>query len=141
MSSILDVIRNEYSTGGKFAAEPDVHVLDVDTHQRPAGYRARTCGHAPRLEPGDRVKFVDMPFGTWFTDGRRLFVKLQSMLPSGIIPIYLSIEADNRHKKAWPVSGGPFHIGFNAVDSEGITATCPGWLEFTVCATPAPRVD
>lgn len=65
-------------------------------------------------------KFGEMPAGTFFHDGSRTFVKIQTKYASG-----LPLECFHRlkdEKNSW--------LPFNAVDLQGSPANCPEWKEF-----------
>jgi hypothetical protein len=76
------------------------------------------------------MKFSDMPQGTHFTDGRRNFIKLQTLLPSGLT------------QKTYRLPEGcETPLECNSVDYKGSHATCPDWLEFKLLAVTAKDPD
>jgi hypothetical protein len=95
--------------------------------------------HKPKPAPGALIEFGAMPYGTWFTDGSRTFVKLQDVLPSGIRVCYDSfeVEADDEADSREVTAGRrASSMHYNAVDTRGIPGCCPDWLKFRVVADP-----
>lgn len=68
-----------------------------------------------------RMKFSDMKQGTHFTDGTRKFIKLQTLLPSGLT-----------QKTFRQPEGFKSLLECNSIDYDGTHAECPDWLEFTI---------
>lgn len=72
------------------------------------------------------MKFKDIPQGTHFVDDRgRRFIKLQNILPSTERPEYFMRVVDPNGYKYPDVS-------FNSIDYNGISATCPDWVDYTI---------
>jgi hypothetical protein len=74
------------------------------------------------------VKFGEMSAGQRFTDGRRNFIKLQTLLPSGYTQIHQRVV--NRNPEGFELES-PTALEFNSVDlDDGGPAKCPDWRPF-----------
>lgn len=74
------------------------------------------------------LKFEDIPYGSIFQEGggRRKFIKVQDILPSGLI-------SNNYRRVTNPDGTISAPLPFNAVDlNTGCTANCPDWLEYEI---------
>ncbi len=76
-----------------------------------------------------RMKFGDMKAGQRFSDGRRTFIKLQTLLPSGYRQIHERVIVRNPDGT---MMDKPDRIYFNSVDNDGGPANCPDMVEFTI---------
>lgn len=87
-------------------------------------------------------KFGEMKYGQWFKECRsnpRIFVKIQNILPSGISVLHISKVAENAYYKDGTLMAEKDELisgHFNAIDSCGIPARCPDWLEFELIDSP-----
>jgi hypothetical protein len=90
-----------------------------------------------------KMRFGDMPYGTWFkTFARkpRIFIKMQNILPSGRNVVYKSFEVvdipegqDSRHALTGACCT---FLHLNAIDTDGVPGSCPDWLEFDTIDNP-----
>ncbi len=89
------------------------------------------------------MKFGEMRYGQWFRELRpdkpRVFVKLQNILPSGIQVLHMKKVAKDHFFPSGEqmAKAGEIIPGYhNAIDVDGIPATCPDWVEFEVIKAP-----
>lgn len=87
------------------------------------------------------MKFGDMKQGQLFRELRdenpRSFIKLQHTLPSGFKVEYHMFGQKKQDQRWFEGDAGKdldakSERTFNAVDMQGIMATCPDWVEFEV---------
>lgn len=76
-----------------------------------------------------RMKFGDMEAGQRFSDGRRTFIKLQTVLPSGYRQIHQRVV---NQAPDGTILDKPTALSFNSVDNNGGPSNCPDWVEFTL---------
>ena len=110
-------------------------------NQKPVGFLYATIKGKHMAKKKKVIKkFGDIHQGKMFQELRdenpRKFVKLQHTLPSGIKVEY-HMFAQKIQDERWKDEAGKdldakVDRHFNAVDMNGIMATCPDWVEFEV---------
>lgn len=95
----------------------------------------------------NKMKFGDMKSGQWFReirgDGKekRIFVKLQNVLPSGIKVAGTTRVTEDRFYASGEkmATRGEIFGEYNSIDSQGVPGRCPNWLEFELLDNPFER--
>jgi hypothetical protein len=75
-----------------------------------------------------KMKFREMKAGQRFSDGRRTFIKIQQILPSGYTQRFVRILDLDPYQNKLDANDG---VPFNSIDEDGgVPANCPDHVEF-----------